>query len=85
MEKSIYLNKTFKFFDIQNKNAINFDQFKRAVQKIGVVLSNDNALMQIFSHYDKSGDGTLDYRELSRVLEAKAEDKPLEEPRQSEY
>jgi Ca2+-binding EF-hand superfamily protein len=31
-----FLAKTFKFFDIQNKGAVSFEQFYRAVEKIGV-------------------------------------------------
>ena len=35
-----FLNKQFKYFDVQNKGAINFEQFQRAIEKIGVVMSN---------------------------------------------
>jgi len=76
-EKSLFLSKTFKFFDIQNRGSITCDQFKRAVQKLGVVLptgSRDNDLDMIFSHYDESGDGAIDYKELAKALEAKHSD-----------
>lgn len=33
--------------------------------------TTDKDLDNIFSHYDKSGDGQLDYKEFSRVLDAK--------------
>lgn len=40
-EESAFLTKTFKFFDIQNKGSVTEEQFGRAIQKIGVVLSDD--------------------------------------------
>lgn len=73
-ELSTFLNKTFKFFDIQSKGCVTVDQFKRAVQKLGVVLpsgSGDSDLDRIFAHYDESGDGRIDYKELSKMLEAR--------------
>ena len=33
-----FLAKCFKFFDIQNKGEVNFDQFYRTVEKIGVII-----------------------------------------------
>jgi len=51
-ELATFLNKTFKFFDIQNKGCVTSDQFKRAVQKLGVVLPGENDLDLIFAHYD---------------------------------
>ena len=33
-----FLGKCFKFFDIHNKGEVSFDQFYRAVEKIGVVI-----------------------------------------------
>ena len=47
------------------------------MQKLGVVLptgSRDNDLDMIFSHYDESGDGAIDYKELAKALEAKHSD-----------
>ena len=39
-DNATFLNKTFKFFDIQNKGGVNQDQFQRAVEKMGVVLTD---------------------------------------------
>ena len=33
------MQKTFKFFDYQNKGRVNFDQFFRAMEKAGIVMS----------------------------------------------
>jgi hypothetical protein len=35
------LAKCFKFFDIQNKGEVNFDNFYRAVEKIGVIIEKN--------------------------------------------
>ena len=40
-EETTFLTKTFKFFDIQNKGSVTEEQFGRAIQKIGVVLSDE--------------------------------------------
>ena len=39
-DETTFLNKTFKFFDIQNKGGVSQDQFQRAVEKMGVVLTD---------------------------------------------
>ena len=36
-----FLIKSFKFFDIHNKGEVTFDQFFRAVEKIGVVIDKE--------------------------------------------
>ena len=36
-----FLAKTFKYFDIHNKGEVNFDQFFRTVEKIGVIIDKN--------------------------------------------
>jgi Ca2+-binding EF-hand superfamily protein len=36
-----FLAKCFKFFDIQNKGEVNFDQFYRTVEKVGVIITKE--------------------------------------------
>lgn len=36
-----FLAKCFKFFDIHNKGEVNFDQFFRTVEKIGVIIDKN--------------------------------------------
>ena len=36
-----FLTKQFKFFDIHNKGEVSFDQFHRAIEKIGVVIDKE--------------------------------------------
>jgi Ca2+-binding EF-hand superfamily protein len=66
-----FLNKQFKYFDISNKGIIDFEQFQRAVEKIGVVMTRFN-LEQVFKRYDASGDGTLDFKEFSNMFMQKS-------------
>lgn len=51
------------------KDSLTFDQFKRALQKIGVVIGAAADLEKIFAHYDQSADGRLNYRELAAALQ----------------
>mmetsp|Transcript_29497 Transcript_29497/g.39253 ORF Transcript_29497/g.39253 Transcript_29497/m.39253 type:complete len:108 (-) Transcript_29497:2739-3062(-) len=67
-EEGAFLTKTFKFFDIQNKGSVTQDQFARAIQKVGVVLPDSMDIGMIFSYYDRSGDGRIDYKEFSNIL-----------------
>ena len=70
-DKSVFLNKTFKFFDIQNKGSITCDQFKRSIEKLGVVMPDDEKDFDlIFKYYDRSNDGRIDYKELTKILSA---------------
>ena len=70
-DKSVFLNKTFKFFDIQNKGCITCDQFKRSIEKLGVVMPDDEKDFDlIFKYYDRSNDGRIDYKELTKIFSA---------------
>ena len=47
------------------------------MQKLGVVMptgSKDTDLDMIFNHYDESGDGVVDYKELAKALQEKHSD-----------
>ncbi len=62
-----FLQKTFKFFDIQNRGKVNFDQFFRAMEKAGIVMSRPD-LYQVFQHFDINGDEDMDYKEFSNMF-----------------
>jgi len=61
------MNKQFKYFDVMNKGKVNFDQFSRAIEKIGVVM-NEFDLKLVFNKYDLSGDGELDFKEFGMIF-----------------
>jgi len=77
-QEDAFLTKAFKFFDIHNEGQVNFDQFARTVEKIGVIIEKEH-LRRIFSEYDANQNGSLDYKELSVRLtgnEPKASSSP---------
>lgn len=63
-----------------NKGKVNFDQFSRAIEKIGVAMNEfvslfifvANFTLQdlklVFNKYDISGDGELDFKEFSIIF-----------------
>jgi Ca2+-binding EF-hand superfamily protein len=58
-QEDAFLAKAFKFFDIHNKGEVTFDQFSRAVEKVGVIIEKDVShfphaqdLRRIFNTYD---------------------------------
>lgn len=63
----VFLSKQFKYFDVMNKGRVDFDQFTRAVEKIGVV-QNEFDLGLVFKQYDVSGDGYLDFKEFGLIF-----------------
>lgn len=69
-DESLFLTKTFKFFDIQNQGSCTFDQFKRAITKVGVVVDEEAELETVFAYYDKSGDARIDYKEFIAMFQA---------------
>lgn len=54
----------FKYFDIQNKGTVNFEQFYRAMEKLGINV-DQQTLFNIFTAVDKDGSGDLNYKEFS--------------------
>jgi len=53
-----------------NKGKVDFDQFKRAIEKIGVVM-NEFDLELVFNNYEATGDGLLDFKEFSSAFISK--------------
>jgi Ca2+-binding EF-hand superfamily protein len=57
----------FKYFDIYDKGKVNFQDFMKAMEKIGLYYS-EQELMPLFRHYDSDGSGSLDYKEFSAII-----------------
>mmetsp|Transcript_7118 Transcript_7118/g.9343 ORF Transcript_7118/g.9343 Transcript_7118/m.9343 type:complete len:232 (+) Transcript_7118:384-1079(+) len=60
--------KAFKFFDLNNSGAVEPDEFAKAIEKIGIMIPTKQDLDALFSIYDKSGDGAIDYREFASEI-----------------
>jgi Ca2+-binding EF-hand superfamily protein len=63
-EEQILL-KSFKFFDLNNNGQVEFDEFVKAIEKIGVQNFKESQLQELFEIYDESNDGAVDYKEFS--------------------
>lgn len=60
--------KAFKFFDLNNSGGVEPDEFAKAIEKIGIMIPTKQDLDALFNLYDKSGDGSIDYREFATEL-----------------
>jgi len=59
------LLQSFKFFDMDNSGGLNPLEFSKAIEKIGIMIPTKQDLQTLFSLYDISGDGVIDYREFA--------------------
>lgn len=64
MNEVQFLQKMFKYFDIQNSGKVDFDQFYRSMEKTGIIMEKSD-LFEIFKRVDANGDGNMDYKEFS--------------------
>ena len=58
------LMRSFKYFDLDNSGCVNFEEWVKSIEKIGVTVPDTSKLQEIFSHYDVDGSGSLDYKEF---------------------
>jgi Ca2+-binding EF-hand superfamily protein len=57
----------FKYFDIYDRGSVSFNDFVKAMEKIGLYYSPDQ-LQPLFKAYDTDGSGSLDYKEFSAII-----------------
>jgi len=57
----------FKYFDIYDKGSVNFQDFMKAMEKIGLYYSQQE-LEPLFRQYDTDRSGSLDYKEFSSII-----------------
>lgn len=58
------LMRAFKYFDLDNSGAVSYDEWVKAIEKIGVILPDSVRLHELFKEYDQDDSGQLDYREF---------------------
>lgn len=66
-EEQILL-KAFKYFDLNNSGDVTFDEFTKAIEKIGVLTFSEQELQELFDFYDSDSSGSLDYKEFSGIV-----------------
>lgn len=62
------LLKSFKYFDLDNSGHVDFNEFIKTVEKIGVVVSSAEELEALFNFYDADQSGSLDYHEFASIV-----------------
>ena len=62
------LIRAFKYFDLDNSEAVDFEEWKKALDKIGVILPSPTVLEELFRFYDTDNSGELDYKEFSAII-----------------
>lgn len=61
------LIKMFKYFDIYDRGNVQFNDFVKAMEKIGLYYTPEQ-LQPLFKAYDSDGSGALDYKEFSAII-----------------
>ena len=87
-ENAIFV-KCFKHFDMDTDGLVNFSEWTKAIEKIGIGVNKEDDLNHIFSIYDVEGKGSIDYKEFADIVlkqkPLKILPKPLESEEEKEY
>ena len=62
------LVRAFKYFDLDNSESVDLDEWKKALEKIGMVLPSPSVCDQLFHYYDTDKSGALDYKEFAAII-----------------
>ena len=57
----------FKYFDIYDKGFVDFNDFNKAMEKIGLYYSPQE-MKPLFDQYDVDKSSTIDYKEFSAII-----------------
>lgn len=57
----------FKYFDIYDRGSVDFNDFMKAMEKIGLYYTPQE-MGPLFRLYDADGSGSLDYKEFSGIV-----------------
>jgi Ca2+-binding EF-hand superfamily protein len=68
-EETVLL-RAFKYFDLDNSGAVSFPEFRKAIERIGLIVSDFTKLEQVFKQYDSDRSGELNYKEFTSGLYA---------------
>jgi Ca2+-binding EF-hand superfamily protein len=67
MSEEACLIKMFKYFDVYNREAVNFQDFYKAMEKIGLYYT-EQELLPLFNLYDLNGNSEIDFKEFSAII-----------------
>ena len=62
------LIRAFKYFDLDNSEAVDYEEWKKALEKIGMVLPAPAVCEDLFRSYDVDRSGSLDYKEFAAQI-----------------
>jgi Ca2+-binding EF-hand superfamily protein len=62
------LNKCFKYFDIDDSGELEFEEFRKGLEKVGVTLNTEDDLKAIFDYFDTDKSGSVSIKEFSDAL-----------------
>ena len=66
-----YIKDSFKENDINNKNELNIDQLKEALEKYGIDINNDESFQQLFDEIERNGKTSIDFDQLIDIITLK--------------
>lgn len=66
-EESVLI-KAFKYFDMNNSGDVDPIEFKKAIEKIGIIIPTKSDLETLFGIYDEDGSGAISYKEFAAAL-----------------
>ena len=62
------LIRAFKYFDLDNSEAVDYEEWRKALEKIGMVLPAPAVCENLFRQYDVDNSGSLDYKEFAAQI-----------------
>lgn len=62
------LQKSFKYFDLNNNGTVEPEEFAKAIEKIGIMIPTKQDVDALFAIYDEDNSGALSYKEFSSSL-----------------
>lgn len=62
------LIRAFKYFDLDASGECSFEEFLKALEKIGLTITNEKDIHELFEIYDLNKNGSLDYKEFSQIV-----------------
>ena len=69
-----YINDSFKEYDINNKNELDIDELKEALNNFGININEDESLNDMFNEAERNGKTSIDFDKLIDTITLKLSD-----------